>query len=414
MTPRALALLGFVVGCSAAGAVPRVAAPSVPADWGRCKVAANQANPLVTEWPASEKANLESRLREGGVVVAFSGCSMRILPRCQVKGAYGWQRTTVASDTLDIQNEDELYAKLPLGAAALEGELQRTGRLVVQTTVSGQLRLAGLGPEEVPRTGECRDATHVVGSLSVGAFALSSGGQIEGKASAGVLSVGEARGGTKSSQSIFRQAGDPAHCAESTAENPHPDCQSPIQLFLWPIPASPSPAAPGGQTGQPAQEGSPDTIQVSFLAADAEETWEVVSGDRTLCTTPCSQWIPPSRPLLLRVKDRSTFRPMSNDKILVSNLTDYAAQAPLEVRAHHMRVGRLSGGVVAATFAGGAVMAGGIFLAIGCSGDHDGLCTAGTYSLPAGLLGLVPAIWLLATSGARAEVVPAWQRAGTP
>ena len=39
---------------------------------------------LVTEWPASEKANLEVRLREGAVAVAYSGCEMRLVPDCRV------------------------------------------------------------------------------------------------------------------------------------------------------------------------------------------------------------------------------------------------------------------------------------------------------------------------------------------
>lgn len=120
-----------------------VAIPSAPEEQVRCRIAANHENPLVTEWPASEKANLEALLREGPVAVSYSGCSMKVLPACRPRGAYAFHRTTTATDTVDIRNADDLYAKLPLGALSLEGELQRTGRLAVQTTVSGQLTLAG-------------------------------------------------------------------------------------------------------------------------------------------------------------------------------------------------------------------------------------------------------------------------------
>ena len=132
-----LACTGVACGQRVTGPLAR--APEMPATQARCKVAASRENPLVTEWLASEKANLEALLRQGAVVVAYSGCSLKLLPQCRVRGAYQWRRTTTSTDTLEIRDADELYAKLPLGAVSLEGELQRSGRLAVQTTVSGQL-----------------------------------------------------------------------------------------------------------------------------------------------------------------------------------------------------------------------------------------------------------------------------------
>ncbi|HXK20790.1 MAG TPA: hypothetical protein VNG33_23425, partial [Polyangiaceae bacterium] len=120
--------------------------PSTPGEGARCQLAANQDNPLVTEWPASEKANLEGLLSEGAVVVAYSGCSLRLLPTCRTPGNYAWRHTTAATDVIEIHNADELYAKLPLGAVSLEGELQQRGQLAVQTTVSGQMHLSGFDP----------------------------------------------------------------------------------------------------------------------------------------------------------------------------------------------------------------------------------------------------------------------------
>src|SRR6185295_20327012 len=90
--------------------------------------------------------------------------------------AYQWMRTTPATDSLEINDTDELYAKLPLGAASLEGELKRSGKLTVKTVVSGQLKLEGAGAADVPAEGECAQATHIMTSLSVGAFALTADG----------------------------------------------------------------------------------------------------------------------------------------------------------------------------------------------------------------------------------------------
>src|SRR5262245_24114656 len=113
-----VAAMALTPACGArlSSGIPRAQAPEAPTELTKCKVAANQENPLVTEWPASEKANLEARLREGGVVVGYSGCSMKLLPQCRVRGGYGWRRTTTATDVVEIHDADELYAKLPLGA----------------------------------------------------------------------------------------------------------------------------------------------------------------------------------------------------------------------------------------------------------------------------------------------------------
>src|SRR5437870_5060494 len=111
------ACAAFTFSCGTPGVVaPLAHAPETPGDQARCRIAANQENPLVTEWPASEKANLEARLREGSVVVSYSGCALRMLPRCRARGAYQWRRTTTSTDVVEIRNSDELYAKMPVGA----------------------------------------------------------------------------------------------------------------------------------------------------------------------------------------------------------------------------------------------------------------------------------------------------------
>src|SRR3954470_10637174 len=103
-----------VAGCATGLPGARAVIPQAPTELGKCRVAASQTSPLVTEWPASEKANLEVMLHGGAVAVAYSGCSMRLLPQCRVRGSYQWQRTTPATDSLEINDSDELYAKLPL------------------------------------------------------------------------------------------------------------------------------------------------------------------------------------------------------------------------------------------------------------------------------------------------------------
>src|SRR5690606_24453411 len=181
----------------------------------------------------------EILLREGGVAVSYSGCELRVVEGCRVTGRYAWNRTTPATDEFEMRSADDLYARLPLGAVSLQGTLAQAGRLTMRTTVAGQYRLVDAGPLSGPG---CASATHVVTGMSVGAFQLSSGDQIA--ASAGVATpVAGAGLGTEREESLVRRAGDMSRCTAATDAGADPQCQSPIQLFLAPIPA-PQAAAP--------------------------------------------------------------------------------------------------------------------------------------------------------------------------
>ncbi len=387
-----LLCLGMLtLGCGSGSPASRAKAPEMPTEQTKCKIAAGSENPLVTEWPASEKANLEARLREGGVVVQYGGCEMKLLPQCRVRGRYGWRRTTTATDTLEIRDADELYAKLPLGAVQLEGELARSGRLAVQTTVSGQLELSGHDFNTVERDRSCDGATHIVGALSVGAFKLRSGGTVRAGGGVGVMGAG-AGAKTQSSETVMREAGDPAVCGQATEQAPNPECGSPIQIFLRPLPKTLRDRAPEG------------TMKVAFATGETDTDWEVMVGDRTLCKTPCEKFIDPVMPVSM-VHDAGF---LQQDHVVdVPDLREHQADAPLTIKAHKRKTGLLVLGINGATF-GGLATAGGIaFLAIGCpSEDKKGLCTAGAITLPLGaaLLGL--GIYAIVNSGSRAEIVP--------
>jgi hypothetical protein len=180
---------------------------------------------LVTEWPASAKARLERVLRSQAIVVRVSGCDLEVLEGCKIDAPYEFTKTTRSTDTIAIENEDDLFAKLPLGAFGLETELKRTGRLAVRTTVVGQFKLADADFDKAEGD-DCSRATHVVEAVSVGAFTLFSGGSVRGGGS-----VGLAGGGASRNEQVVRQAGVEELCA-ATGEKPDPQCSSPIQVFL--------------------------------------------------------------------------------------------------------------------------------------------------------------------------------------
>ncbi|MCA9630589.1 MAG: hypothetical protein KC766_23120 [Myxococcales bacterium] len=224
------------------------------------------------------------------VAVQFSGCEMRIIDGCRLPGRYAWRRTTLATDTIEITNADDLYAKLPLGALSLEGELERSGRLAVRTTVAGQLQLEGL-QAEVAKADSCADATHVVSAISVGAFKLLSGGAARAQGGAGALGVG-AGVSSRQTESVMRESGVQDACAAATAENPDPQCGAPIQLFLEPLRRS----GAGGEVDSSAlqeqvakQAGG---VQVSFAAPEEGERWTLRdAGGTQLCELPCQKWV---------------------------------------------------------------------------------------------------------------------------
>ncbi len=382
---------GLAVACGPPGFVaPLAQAPEIPGGQTKCHLAANQDDPLVTEWPAPEKANLEARLGDGSVVVAYSGCTLRILPRCRVGGGYHWKRTTIATDTIEIHNADELYAKLPLGAASLEGELQRSGRLAVQTRVSGQFQLDGFDAAQIPRGSACEGATHVVGALSVGAFELRSGGTAKLDAQGSFAGVASVHGGSHSDETVVREAGSPAKCESSTESAPDPDCASPIQMFLQALPRSVVDRGPLG------------TVKVKFLPVHAEQEWDVVVGDRTLCKTPCERWVDPAMPYTLKY-DPGIFQ--RNEYLEVPDLREAGAERLL-VRAQPQRKVEFVGGILSATFGGAAAITGTALTAVGCSGGGRSLCTAGLATLPAGLLALAPGVWMIVDSKGVVHVTP--------
>jgi transposase len=379
-------LICVLSACVAEPSAGEVRAPIARAEQARCQVAASQENPLVTEWASSEKANLEGRLASGAVAVAYSGCSMQLLPACRLPGSYIWRRTTISTDTVEILSSDELFAKLPLGAATLEGELERTGRLAVQTTVAGQLELNEFDARVAERDPSCRGATHVVGALSVGAFKLRTGGAISGRAGVGAVGAGAGR-----AEMVMREAGSPDACKAATAEAPDLNCRSPIQMFLRPLaPPSHEERAPPGQ------------IQVRFLPPDERE-WDLVVGDRKLCGTPCDRWTDPDMPYAFRTEGGFLRADPIED---VPDLREFAAQAPLEVRTKPRNMGMTAGGIVSTSIGGVAMIVGTVLLATGCGGQDTGRCVGGAITLPIGGLLVAGGVWYIVKARSRVEVAP--------
>ncbi len=199
----------------------------------RCTVEDDQARPLLVEWPAADKASLEAQAQQEVVVVAYEGCRLRLLPGCGVAGTYEFRPTSPARDRVEVRTEDELYAKLPLGAVSLEGELRRGNTLSVDYVVVGQRRanVAAVGTDDLGGA-SCEGATHWVRAVVVGAYELTTRSSVEGEGGVSAMGVGTGAGGSESSR-VLRQNGDLAACSEvSGAGAGVRECQSFVQLDL--------------------------------------------------------------------------------------------------------------------------------------------------------------------------------------
>lgn len=237
--PLALLLgLAFEAGCrndNVAGALAQ--APSyAPADQTRCAVTRSHARPLIIEWPAHDRSALET-LIEGGqqlVAVRYEGCEMELLRGCAAPGQYRYRGVQPKRDDYTFKRADDLYAKIPLGAASLEAELERHGALTLDLTVIGRYEGSRARPARAELRGECERATHVIAGLSVGAFRLSSGADATIRGRGGWNGVG-AGAGSSAERGFVRSDGDPRSCSDTRDDSPPDGCRALLRVEVEPI-----------------------------------------------------------------------------------------------------------------------------------------------------------------------------------
>lgn len=238
---RALALpltLTTLIGCATAPLVAE--APTVEeADdqVATCKIAKDPLNPLVVEWPGTAKVDLEAVSKRSVVVVSYRGCTLKVLSACSAQGKYQFVDTTPTRDKVAIGSDTDLYARLPLGAASLKGELQAGSTLELDYVAVGQ-HLAG-APGKL--TGDCEGATHYVRSMTVGAYSLDAFASASGAAEASLGSAG-AGVGRKEQVRRLRGAGDVDGCSKAGSRS---TCSAVLQLGLTPLAGAPGAAGEG-------------------------------------------------------------------------------------------------------------------------------------------------------------------------
>ena len=206
----------------------------------RCRPVQSSRAPMVVDWPATEKAQLEATAAKGLVVVRYEGCELEVLSDCRVVDHEGalliYDRTPLSpkDEVYKIDDLDALYAKMPVGAAGLEAKLERSGSLAVTTTVAGVLEApelvemveyGGFDPERLQ--GRCDGATHAIVRAKTGAYELTAGAATK---AGGSVEVGQAGAGGSRSRSIeiLSRDGDPARCHDP--DRPARSCDALLQI----------------------------------------------------------------------------------------------------------------------------------------------------------------------------------------
>lgn len=245
-----IAALCFLPACRTSGLTDQLRPPEYrPSGETKCRVSKSQDNPLVVEWPSTDRAALEASLKRGPVAVRYTGCEMQVLRECRLQGKYRYVSITPKQDVVTIRDEDQLYASLPVGAPLLEARLKTSGQLNVDTTLVGRFELEdpSISGEA---TGNCGGATHLVSGVTVGAFTFSAGAQLEAEVGASWVASGKTAG----ARETLTRDGDAAACQQASAAGSPPDrCGAIVRIEVSKIPANvvlpsvaaaPTPVAP--------------------------------------------------------------------------------------------------------------------------------------------------------------------------
>lgn len=264
--------VGAVSGCAGKAAHKvRPGDPSYARTVGeRCTSGDAEPKPLVVDWRAEERTDLEVAMRRGVVVVAYDCERLRVLPDCTTDGGYGFVAVTPKTQQLKLTNKDEIQANLPAGVLAANASLQRGAALDVNLSIVGKQMSSVVSVDGARLRGRCQGATHFVRAVTTGAFTLATHTDANVKGEAGLKGAGVSAAG--SSEKQLQQAdGDPAACATVTASSTTPPqgCSTPLRLDLISLGTFARVAAPSASAGPGAAQASATGGVSSFAQPDA-------------------------------------------------------------------------------------------------------------------------------------------------
>lgn len=215
----------------------------------------NHLRPFIIEWDATDRSSFEAHAANDILVVRYEGCDMTILEECRndsVRGSQGAYKpvewTSGALEKMDISNQGELYAKLPLSVGTLGGRVQGGEKFKMEYYVAGTRNATrdAVYREDLAKNPGCEGATHFIYGFNLGAFALGSVTELNAEVGGSLYGFG-AGGKTNKRSQADKQGGDLALCTGDTAREVD-GCKSPIRLTLRPVREGANPEKAAMQT----------------------------------------------------------------------------------------------------------------------------------------------------------------------
>jgi hypothetical protein len=223
-----------------AGAGPNAMLDDTAVGKSRCDEGKVTQRPFVVEWDATDLSTFEAKASRDLVFVKYEGCQLEMIYGCSdnsIPGRYGrYQEPVFTSGTVEsfqMRDQDELWAKLPLGAAQFGGNVEIGQALELIYFVSGVVTASQNTVHESVFGGgnpACAEATHFVSAFNLGAFELHAYEGAKGQVDVGFKNAG---GGAKTSSESanLKQGGSLESCESQTQRQ----CRVPIRIVLQQI-----------------------------------------------------------------------------------------------------------------------------------------------------------------------------------
>jgi hypothetical protein len=137
-----------------------------------CSIGGEPDKPFVAGWSADEQQDLLRLASQGGVLLSYRGCNMTVVSRCRIKDQYNKVISTPNKKVMEITDSGRLYAELPMGARSLAAKVEGGRSLKLSYVIAATQSLT----KDVKRKNlvgkSCKDATHYVEAMYLGAFRL--------------------------------------------------------------------------------------------------------------------------------------------------------------------------------------------------------------------------------------------------
>jgi hypothetical protein len=192
---------------------------------------------LVVDLKPQTRTNLEAEMQRGLVVVKYTATEVKILD-CLMEGSYGFIGTTRRQRTVKLESASETKANLPFSAGSINAKLGvdffNESRIDIAAMMIGVRRTTRRdAPRELLSGADCKDATHIVESATMGAFAMARSAKAQNKTFGEIWQIA---GGHENKElaDLTDKDGDLAACEKSTSKDTSPieGCGAPIFVRL--------------------------------------------------------------------------------------------------------------------------------------------------------------------------------------